>query len=137
LLAECLESGAPPVVALQRVAGVAPADVAQAWSPVVAELLLGADPARAWAPALAGGGELAALGRVMVRSADTGSSAAKALRRLVDDLATERRARAAAAVESVGVRVVLPLGLCFLPAFVLIGVVPEVWGLVSPLLSGA
>jgi pilus assembly protein TadC len=136
LLAGCLESGAPPVVALARVADVAPDEVAHAWAPVVGELLLGADPARAWAPALARGGELAALARVMVRSAATGAAAAAALRHLVDDLARERRARAAAAAESVAVRIVVPLGLCFLPAFVLVGVVPAVWGLVAPLLAG-
>jgi hypothetical protein len=35
-----------------------------------------------------------------------------------------------------GVLAVAPLGLCFLPAFVLLGVVPVVAGLAGPLLAG-
>jgi hypothetical protein len=35
----------------------------------------------------------------------------------------------------VGVLAVLPLGACFLPAFVLLGVVPAVLGLAAPLLD--
>jgi len=50
-------------------------------------------------------------------------------------LAEDARARALLAARlrarAVGVRAVLPLGLCFLPAFVLLGVVPLVAGMVS------
>ena len=53
-------------------------------------------------------------------------------------LAAEERERAQraqeVAVRRIGVFVVIPLGLCFLPAFLLIGVVPIVAGLVSGLL---
>ena len=41
--------------------------------------------------------------------------------------------RIAVAGAKAGVRIVLPLGLCFLPAFVLLTVVPLVMGLVEPL----
>ena len=41
-----------------------------------------------------------------------------------------RRARRA------GVLAVVPLGICFLPAFVLLGVVPAIIGLAAPLLAG-
>ncbi|MCU1621436.1 MAG: hypothetical protein JWL79_281, partial [Frankiales bacterium] len=53
--------------------------------------------------------------------------AADARRRQAVD-AHRRAARA-------GVLAVLPLGACFLPAFVLLGVVPAVIGLAGPLLS--
>jgi hypothetical protein len=43
--------------------------------------------------------------------------------------AAEERAR------SVGVRAALPLGLCLLPAFVLLAVVPIAAGLLEPLLT--
>jgi hypothetical protein len=43
--------------------------------------------------------------------------------------------RAVARSQRVGVLVVAPLGLCFLPAFVLIGVVPLAAGLVGGLLG--
>jgi hypothetical protein len=40
------------------------------------------------------------------------------------------------AARSAGVRAVAPLGLCFLPAFVLVGVVPTVVGLATAALHG-
>jgi hypothetical protein len=45
---------------------------------------------------------------------------------LAGDLRRRRRAAAEQRARSVGVRAAAPLGLCFLPAFVLIGVVPSV-----------
>ncbi|MCU1692975.1 MAG: hypothetical protein JWM64_2066, partial [Frankiales bacterium] len=54
-------------------------------------------------------------------------------------LAAEARASATARAEQrarrAGVLAVAPLGLCFLPAFVLLGVVPVVVGLAGPLLA--
>jgi hypothetical protein len=54
-----------------------------------------------------------------------------ALERLAEDLRCDRAAAAEAAVRRVSVLAVLPLGLCFLPAFVLTGVVPVVASIVS------
>jgi pilus assembly protein TadC len=62
----------------------------------------------------------------MARSLDTGAPAAEALTRLADDLRRERRTLADQAARSVGVRAAAPLGLCFLPAFVLVGIVPSI-----------
>jgi hypothetical protein len=45
------------------------------------------------------------------------------------------RAAGAEAARRVGVLVVAPLGLAFLPAFVLLGIVPVVIGLAAPLLA--
>ena len=67
------------------------------------------------------------------RAEEGGVSVADAIARLADDLAqqacseVERRARA------VGVKAAVPLGLCLLPAFLLIGIVPLVGGLLSSL----
>lgn len=63
---------------------------------------------------------------VVALSESSGLPAAALLRARADDL---RRARAAAhgrAVRRLGVQLVLPMGLCLLPAFVLLGVVPVV-----------
>ena len=48
--------------------------------------------------------------------------------RLAVDLRRGARARVEARARAVGVRAALPLGLCLLPAFVLLGVVPLVAG---------
>ncbi len=56
--------------------------------------------------------------------------------RLAAEARADRAARGQAAAERAGVLAVAPLGLCFLPAFVLLGVVPVVAGLVGPLLAG-
>jgi hypothetical protein len=134
LLAACLAAGVPPATAVAVVAGAAPEPVASLLAPVAAELALGATPRRAWGDRLSdpSTGPMAA---ALVRAAETGAPAAAALRAHADDLLRQRRSSAAAAVAALEVRVALPLGLCFLPAFVLAGIVPTVWSLVVPLLS--
>jgi pilus assembly protein TadC len=51
---------------------------------------------------------------------------AGALSRLAEDLRADRLVRAEAAARRAGVLIVLPLGLCFLPAFLLAGIVPVI-----------
>ncbi|MBQ6641085.1 MAG: type II secretion system F family protein, partial [Saccharopolyspora sp.] len=67
------------------------------------------------------------------RSARTGS----ALAEVADGLAAEARTavadRAQAAAQRAGVWITAPLGLCFLPAFLCLGVVPVVAGMVQRL----
>jgi hypothetical protein len=57
-----------------------------------------------------------------------------AVSRLAAEVRAERRSAAEQAARRVGVLAVAPLGLCFLPAFLLLGVVPVVVGLAGPLL---
>jgi tight adherence protein B len=65
----------------------------------------------------------------------TGASAAELLRRAAADERAARRAAVAVAASRLGVRLVVPLGLAVLPAFVLLGVAPVVIGLAQQLLS--
>lgn len=65
----------------------------------------------------------------------TGASAAELLRRAAADDRSARRAAVAVAASRLGVRLVVPLGLTVLPAFVLLGVAPVVIGLAQQLLS--
>jgi Flp pilus assembly protein TadB len=124
LLAACLLVGRPPAEALQVVARAVGGPLADELGVVAARLALGADPVAVWRQ-VAGGG-LAPLGRTMARSLETGAPAAEALTRLADDLRRERRTLTDQAARSVGVRAAAPLGLCFLPAFVLVGIVPSI-----------
>ena len=70
------------------------------------------------------------------RAAEGGAPVAAAVARLAAEARADARGRAEQAARRVGVLAVAPLGLCFLPAFVLLGVVPVVVGLAGPLLAG-
>ncbi|RYV49382.1 type II secretion system F family protein [Pengzhenrongella frigida] len=65
----------------------------------------------------------------------TGAAPGPALRAAAAHLRRERRTAAREAVGRLGVHLVLPLGLCFLPAFVLIGLVPVMVSLGAGLVS--
>lgn len=78
---------------------------------------------------------LAPAARALGRAAEGGAPVAAAVARLAADARARSRAQGELAARRVGVLVVAPLGLCFLPAFVLLGVVPVVAGLVGPLLA--
>lgn len=97
---------------------------------VTAAVELGADPVDAWLT-LAPQPELAPLARTMARALESGAPLSPALARLADDRRRAARAAASAAARRAGVHATAPLGLCFLPAFVLIGVVPLVVSVVG------
>lgn len=56
----------------------------------------------------------------------TGAPSARMLQAAAARARAERRHTAEAAAEKLGVSMMLPLGACFLPAFILLGVVPVV-----------
>nr|WP_231640826.1 type II secretion system F family protein [Nocardiopsis sp. NRRL B-16309] len=123
LLAAGVRAGATVQTCLPPVARAVGGRLGGELSAVAERLRLGADPEQAWRrsnlPV-----PLAAVGRDLARATDTGAPVADLLDRHVTDLRRVLRARATARVERLGVLVVAPLGLCFLPAFVLIGIVP-------------
>jgi pilus assembly protein TadC len=51
---------------------------------------------------------------------------ADAVRRLGDELAREQRLEVEDKARTVGIRAALPLGLCLLPAFLVVGIVPVI-----------
>ncbi|MDO3696853.1 pilus assembly protein TadB, partial [Curtobacterium flaccumfaciens] len=66
-----------------------------------------------------------------------GVPAAGLLRRAAEDVRDEAAADGLVAAERLAVRLVLPLGVCILPAFVFVGVVPVVVGVLSSTVGGA
>jgi Flp pilus assembly protein TadB len=128
LLAACLRAGLPVPTAVTAVAGELPETAARALRASADLLALGADPHTAWAPATSCA-DTAALARGARRAAQSGT----ALADQVTDLAASVRANAADAAEATaqraGVLITVPLGLCFLPAFVCLGLVPVIAGL--------
>ena len=132
LLAACLAAGAPPLSAVEAVADAAPDEIARLLTEVGTALRLGADPAAAWAPVLAAPG-LGGLARAVIRSLDTGAPLADLLADWAREMRSDQHGRARAEVQRAGIKIVLPVGLCFLPAFVLVGVLPVIAALIGPL----
>lgn len=130
LLAACLLAGASPVDAARLVADALPGPLAAKLDAVAAAIRLGEQPADAWRR-LANEPELAPLARTMARAVASGAPLATALTRLADERRQAMRAHASGAAQRVGVRAAAPLGLCFLPAFVLLGVTPVVASIAS------
>jgi pilus assembly protein TadC len=91
-------------------------------------LRLGADPADAWA-GMAAVGEASLLSAAASRSARSGTRLADTLSRQADLLRAELQTKAVRRAHRVGAIALLPLGLCYLPAFVCLGIVPMVAGL--------
>lgn len=91
-------------------------------------LALGADPDTAWS-ARSDDQVCQALMRLARRSAASGAALAMGVAELAEKSRRDAEHRAAAAAERAGVLIAGPLGLCFLPAFICVGVVPVVIGL--------
>lgn len=134
LLAAALRTGAPPDRAAIVVGEAIGGPVGTRLTLVGRALRLGATPQDAWAHLadLPGGPRLS---RAAARSADRGTALTRALERQAVDLRVAKAAAGEAAARRVGVLVVLPLGVCFLPAFVLMGVVPVVAAIIRDVLS--
>ncbi|MFE5293210.1 secretion system protein [Isoptericola sp. NPDC056618] len=96
-------------------------------------LRLGADWGGAWRGAP---DRLGPAHRALRGAWTDGASPTGALRAAGEELLRARRAAARTAAARLAVRLVLPLGACYLPAFVLIGLVPVLLALGVDLLSG-
>jgi Flp pilus assembly protein TadB len=132
LLAAALRAGADPGEAVAVVAEALPGPAASRLTAVASRLRLGGDPASVWAE-LGRDPELAALGRTLARAQATGAPVVTAVERLAVDLARAARGGAEDRARAIGVKAAVPLGLCLLPAFVLIGIVPLVAALMLSL----
>lgn len=130
LLAACLASGATPERAVRAVAVGFDGPTAEGLREVDRALALGEPPdrafARLWPPTL---------GTAIARSAETGAALVDVLPGVAADLRRDARTAAEIAARSAGVRAVGPLAACFLPAFLLVGVVPVVVGLARGVLG--
>jgi len=126
LLAVCLSAGLPVPGAVAAVGEAAPGPVGDSLRRVAALHRLGADPRRAWDDVP---DEMAGLGRAVVRAGESGAAVVPALRSLAADGRAAARLEAEAAVGRAGIWVLAPLGACFLPAFLCLGVVPLVLGI--------
>jgi pilus assembly protein TadC len=134
LLAAALRAGASPDVAARCVGQALGGPLGDRLRRVDRALRMGASADEAWSY-LGSGVQPAAVSRAAARSQHSGAAFAGSLYRLADDLRADRLIAADAAARRAGVLIVLPLGLCFLPAFVLTGLVPVIVAVLGDVLS--
>lgn len=130
LVAVALDGGASVASAIRTVAGTLPEPLGEQLRGVAAVLRRGEDPTEAWAAA---GAHWAPARRSLDLAESAGIPPARALVRTADDLRREAVADVEVAAARLGVRLVVPLGLAYLPAFVLTTVVPVVLALTRSL----
>lgn len=134
LLATCLSAGLTVPDAVAAAGRRLPAPAGDTVRRVSGLLALGADPAQAWAGAAAHP-DLAGVARAAGRSASTGSALGRAARSEAARLRGELADRAEERAQRAAVRITAPLGLCFLPAFLVLGIVPVVIGLAGQVVT--
>jgi pilus assembly protein TadC len=134
LLAVCLRAGTPLVAAFEIVAAALPGALADDLRVVAALQRLGATPAAAWSD-YAHDPVLALTAAAVARSAESGSRLAESFERLAADRRTELAVDGDARARRAGVLAMAPLGLCFLPAFVCLGIVPLVLSIAATVLG--
>lgn len=134
LLAVCLRAGLPVASAVAAAAGPLPGPSGVELRRVAGLLELGSDPGDAWRAAREVP-VLAVFARAAGRSAGTGAALARVAvaeaARVRSELADSAQARA----QRAGVLITGPLGLCFLPAFLVLGIAPVVIGLAGQALA--
>lgn len=135
IFAACLRAGLVPAVAARAAADALPSSVS-AFLRRTSELLeLGVDQDTAWSSA-SNTPETDVFVSVAQRSARAGTPLADAVRELAADIRQAAADAASEKAQRAGVLIAGPLGLCFLPAFMCLGIAPVVIGLVKQLTAG-
>jgi Flp pilus assembly protein TadB len=133
LLAACLAAGSEPARAADAVGRSTGGPLGDQLVRAAAELRLGGEPAAVWGGfATLGGCE--ELARCMERAGSAGVPPVVAVARLAAECRARRTRAAVVRARRAAVQVTGPLGLCFLPAFLAVGVAPVVLGMARSLL---
>ncbi|WP_026556021.1 type II secretion system F family protein [Arthrobacter sp. 35W] len=125
LLGAAMEAGLSVPRALELVAASCSPRLRDGLASVVAGLAMGASWEHSWQQ-VERDGDLGALFRALAFAAATGAPSAALLYAQAHQLRREARRAAEVRAAALGVRLVVPLGLCSLPAFIALGVVPVV-----------
>ncbi|GAA2063218.1 hypothetical protein GCM10009801_06930 [Streptomyces albiaxialis] len=132
LMAACLAAGAGPGQAAEAVGRSVGGPLGTRLTRAATELRLGGEPEAVWGrfgaqPWSAG------FARCLERAGTTGAPAVETVTRLADELRRQQARQAIGRARRASVLVTGPLGLCFLPAFLVVGVAPVVLGLARSL----
>ena len=124
LIGAMLDAGAGVGRSLELVAGCSSAGHALSLRPVVSALAIGADWDTAWRSSAVQSRDMLELRDALGFAALTGAPSSSILYAQAARMRRERFRAAEKRAAALGVRLVIPLGLCSLPAFVCLGVVP-------------
>jgi Flp pilus assembly protein TadB len=127
LLAACLDAGSAPESALATVSRALGGPVGEEFLSIHHRLEIGVDPRQVWR-SISTHDQLGPLGRAVGRAHETGAPVGRAVHQLAEELRARARSDVEARARSIEVKAAAPLGLCLLPAFVVLGVVPLVAG---------
>jgi hypothetical protein len=130
LVAAMLDAGSGIGRSLALVAATASKDYSKALRPVVSALAIGADWETAWRSSEVRLPGILELRDALGFAALTGAPSSAILYAQAARLRRERFRAAEKRAASLGVKLVIPLGLCSLPAFICLGVVPVLLALV-------
>jgi pilus assembly protein TadC len=125
LMAACLGAGLPARTACAAVVRTFDGPVADDLGQVMALLELGVGDVAAW-QALHDHPQLGLAAADLARSVESGISMVQGLRHHAAAAREVRRSELQVLARAVGVRSVLPLMMCFIPSFLLLGIVPAV-----------
>jgi hypothetical protein len=130
LVAAMLDAGSGIGRSLELVAAAASSDYGKSLRPVVSALAIGADWETAWRSSEVRLPEILEVRDALGFAAMTGAPSSAILYAQAARLRRERFRAAEKRAASLGVKLVIPLGLCSLPAFICLGVVPVLLALV-------
>lgn len=123
LVSACLEAGRPPGLALKLAGEATPDPLGADLSALAHRVSVAGDLSTALQDVA---GPLRALARALRRAEQSGIPISDVVVAVAGDVNRERVARRREAARRVGVRTAAPLGICFMPSFLLIGVVPTI-----------
>jgi len=124
LVGAMLDAGAGIGRALDLVAEAASPEICRSLRPVVSALAIGADWESAWRSSEVPSPEILGLRDALGFAALTGAPSSAILYAQAARMRRERFRAAEKRAAALGVKLVIPLGLCSLPAFVCLGVLP-------------
>lgn len=132
LMSAVVSSGATVLDALSATTNVVEDPARSQLERVRSSIELGAPASSAWSELL-DEDSLAPIASAAIRSLHTGAPLGLVLDAAAFDMRQAHRAHVTQVARSAGVRSVAPLALCFLPAYLLVGVVPIVAGFATSL----
>ncbi|MEU5364599.1 type II secretion system F family protein [Streptomyces sp. NPDC005925] len=136
LLAACIAAGAGPVIAAEAVGEALGGPVGDGLARGAAEVRLGGEPGDAWRGLATVPGAVP-LARLLEQAGVSGLPAAGPVAWVAAEARADWARTATARARRAAVLVTAPVGLCFLPAFIAVGILPVVLGLAGGVLRGA
>ena len=127
-----LKAGLPLLPALANVATLLNSSLKSDIEKVYSLLLLGAEPKQAWG-VLVDDPQLGSCARAIARAQLEGRSLAVVVDRMITEVFEKSLTRSKERVKSLSVKLALPIGLCFLPSFLIGGIGPVIYSFFSSL----